>query len=342
MSRPDAERWLKAAHKEISGIVAQHVFEQQELPRGARRVGSMWVFCMQMKPYGSIAHYKARLVANGFIQRPGINCREVWAPTGKLSTLQALLAFAVAKGHSVNLPDITKAFWNGKQEEEIFLAQPTGFHDRSGRVWRLRKALYGFKQAAHAWNIKLCAALKRLGYHGHPPHADPSLFVRVDRAGVRRFIFTHVDDLISIALGLLGKDDLRQLLRIFAGNEVGLESHVLGMILEVDPDKKTICLSQPRSIVQVLERFGLLEGTHRGSSLSGKPLLLDTSLAPLSVDEMQSYAAMVGCLQYLACVSYPYLTFAASQLACHIAKPTQEHLKQSGHCVILPALGTTS
>jgi hypothetical protein len=79
-------------------------------------------------------------------------------------------------------------------------------------------------------------------------------------------------------------------------------------------------------IEQVLERFGLLEGSHRGSPLSGKPLLSDTSLAPLSVDEIQSYAAMVGCLQYLACVSRPDLTFAASQLACYMAKPTREHL----------------
>jgi hypothetical protein len=41
---------------------------------------------------------------------------------------------------------------------------------------------------------------------------------------------------------------------------------------------------------------------------------------------MQSYAAMVGYLQYLACVSRLHLTFAASQLACHMAKPTREHL----------------
>jgi hypothetical protein len=153
------------------------------------------VFSYKLNPDGSIAHYKARLVAKGFTQRPGIDYREVWAPTGKLSTLRALLAFAAAKGYSVHLADITKAFLNGEQEEEIFLAQPPGFDDRSGRVWRLRKALYGLKQAARVWHIKLRAALKRLGYH--PSHADPALFVRVDRAGVRRFIFTHVDDLIS-------------------------------------------------------------------------------------------------------------------------------------------------
>jgi hypothetical protein len=55
MSCPDAERWLEAAREEISGLVAQDGFELQNLPRGARRVGSMWVFSYKLNPGGGIA-----------------------------------------------------------------------------------------------------------------------------------------------------------------------------------------------------------------------------------------------------------------------------------------------
>jgi len=103
--------------------------------------------------------------------------------------------------------DLTEAFLNGELEDEaICIAQPPGHEDGTARVWRLRKALYGLKQAARALHRKLRDGLGEIGYL--PSTADPALFVRVDRVGERRYIFTHVDDLMSAARGLLGRDDL--------------------------------------------------------------------------------------------------------------------------------------
>jgi hypothetical protein len=259
----------------------------------------MWVFSYKLNPDGSIARYNAQWVAKGFTQRRAIDYLEVWAPIGKLSMMQALPPLRAAQGYSVHLADVTEAWLNGEQDEEKFLAQPPGLDDRSGCVWRLRKALHGLKQAARAWHTKLRAALKSLGYL--PSHADPTLFVRVDRTGGWCFIFTHADDLISIALGLPGWDDLIRLSKIFAGKESGLTSNLLGMTMALDQEKATFSLSQACLVEQVPERFGLLEGSHRGSPLSGKLLrsssLFDTLLAPLPLHEaLSSYVAMVGCL----------------------------------------------
>jgi hypothetical protein len=98
-----------------------------------------------------------RLVALGFSQKLGIDYHEVWAPTGKMSTLCALLVIAVQRGYELWQIDITKAFLNGDLEphEEVYVSQPPGFEDSSGRVWRLKKSLYGLKQAARAWHKKL-------------------------------------------------------------------------------------------------------------------------------------------------------------------------------------------
>jgi hypothetical protein len=49
--------------------------------------------------------------------------------------------------------DVKSAFLNGFLEEEVYVKQPPGFEsvEFSHRVYRLRKALYGMKEAPHAW-----------------------------------------------------------------------------------------------------------------------------------------------------------------------------------------------
>lgn len=41
--------------------------------------------------------------------------------------------------------DVRVAFLNGKLKEPVYMEQPEGFDDGSGRVCRLKKALYGLK-----------------------------------------------------------------------------------------------------------------------------------------------------------------------------------------------------
>ncbi|GJY48489.1 retrovirus-related pol polyprotein from transposon TNT 1-94, partial [Tanacetum coccineum] len=50
--------------------------------------------------------------------------------------------------------DVKTAFLNGPPKEEVFVAQPDGFVDPNHlkKVYRLRKALYGLKEAPKAWS----------------------------------------------------------------------------------------------------------------------------------------------------------------------------------------------
>ncbi|CAI7873621.1 unnamed protein product, partial [Closterium sp. NIES-54] len=60
--------------------------------------------------------------------------------------------------------DITTAFLNGIILEELYMLQPEGLDDGSGRVCRLKKAIYGLKQAPHAWYHKLEETLLAGGF----------------------------------------------------------------------------------------------------------------------------------------------------------------------------------
>ena len=105
-------------------------------------------------------------MARGFVQREGIDFKEVFAPVACMESIRLLLALAAAKDWRVHHLDVKLAFLNGELAETIFVRQPLGFAIKGAehRVLRLRKALYGLRQALRAWNAKLDATLGELGF----------------------------------------------------------------------------------------------------------------------------------------------------------------------------------
>ncbi|WVZ76318.1 hypothetical protein U9M48_024302 [Paspalum notatum var. saurae] len=71
--------------------------------------------------------YQARLVAQGFCQKEGIDYEETLAPVARLETIRILLAFAAPKGFKLQQMDMKSAFLNGFIEEEVYVRQPPSF-----------------------------------------------------------------------------------------------------------------------------------------------------------------------------------------------------------------------
>ena len=71
-----------------------------------------------------VVRNKARLVAQGFCQKEGIDFEETFAPVARLEAIRIFLAFAASKGFKVFQMDIKSAFLNGFIEEEVYVKQP--------------------------------------------------------------------------------------------------------------------------------------------------------------------------------------------------------------------------
>ena len=73
---------------------------------------------------------------------------------------------AALEDWEVHQLDIKSAFLNGMLDEEIYMEQPQGFifTGKETQVCRLKKAIYGLKQASRAWNSNIHAALTELGF----------------------------------------------------------------------------------------------------------------------------------------------------------------------------------
>ena len=87
MSGPDSKKWMEAAQLEIDTLITNGTWELVELPKGCKAIGSKWVFLVKQKADGSIDCYKARLVAQGFGQHPGIDFDQVFAPIAHMAAL---------------------------------------------------------------------------------------------------------------------------------------------------------------------------------------------------------------------------------------------------------------
>ena len=111
LSSTEKEQWRTAMQKEMDSIHSNDVWDLVELPKGHKPVGSKWVFKRKTGADGSIERYKARLVAQGFSQKQGLDY-ETFSPFIRFESLRSLIALAVQKGLKLHQLDITAVFLN--------------------------------------------------------------------------------------------------------------------------------------------------------------------------------------------------------------------------------------
>lgn len=105
--------------KEMDSIYSNDVWDLVELPKDCKTIGSKWVFKRKTNADGSIDHYKARLVAQGFSQQSGRDYDETFSPVVRFECLRTLIAVAVQKGLKLHQLDITAAFLNRELKEDV-------------------------------------------------------------------------------------------------------------------------------------------------------------------------------------------------------------------------------
>ncbi|MFV0960741.1 reverse transcriptase domain-containing protein, partial [Klebsiella pneumoniae] len=173
------------------------------VPRPANRnvVGSKWVYKIKRKPDGSIERYKARLVARGFTQQYGQDYEETFSPVVKVGTIRVILALALQHGWSLSQLDVKNAFLHGDLKEEVYMEQPPGYSENDASTWvcKLRRSLYGLKQASRSWVESFSMEIQQHGFSKSV--LDHSLFM-FKNADVTTWVLIYVDDII-----ITGKDD---------------------------------------------------------------------------------------------------------------------------------------
>ncbi|GKV11696.1 hypothetical protein SLEP1_g22924 [Rubroshorea leprosula] len=267
--------WQKAMSEGFSALVRQGTWEIVPSTPDQHLIGCKWVFRIKRAKDGSIERYKARLVAKGFHQRPSLDYSNTFSPVIKPTTIRTVLSIAVSRNWPIRQLDVNNAFLHGLLEEKLFMAQPVGFVDPAlpHHVCRLRKSIYGLKQALRVWFQELKQFIISQGF-SHS-RSDSSLFV-YHRNSTWIYFLVYVDDILitgsdpSVVSSLINCMSTK-----FSIKDLGTLSYFLG--IEAIPTSAGLFLSQHKYVNDLLHRFRM----HEAKSVA-TPLATNTGLQLLS------------------------------------------------------------
>jgi histone deacetylase 1/2 len=170
-------KWREAMNMEFTALLQNNTWDLVPAKSNINLVGNKWVYRIKTHANGTVERYKARLVAKGYHQQHGVDFLETFSPVIKQGTIRLVLSIALSQRWCIRQLDIQNAFLHGLLDEEVYMCQPQGYihPDFPTHICRLKKSLYGLRQAPRSWFSRLTDQLLQYGFVGSK--SDPSLYI---------------------------------------------------------------------------------------------------------------------------------------------------------------------
>ncbi|EOY10862.1 Cysteine-rich RLK (RECEPTOR-like protein kinase) 8 [Theobroma cacao] len=148
------------------------------------------------------------------------------------------------------------AFLNGVLSEDIYIEQPEGYvkEGNEGKIYKLRKALYGLQQAPRAWYERIDEHFKNQGFVKSVN--EHTLYVKKSNELIVLIVDLYVDDMLITRPDKAYLEDFKtQMMNVFDMTDMGLMSYFLGMEVLQLPDQ--IILHQKKYAKDLLKKFDM-------------------------------------------------------------------------------------
>ncbi|GJS41543.1 retrotransposon protein, putative, ty1-copia subclass [Tanacetum coccineum] len=311
---PESDKWLNAINVEMQSMKDNEVWDLVELPPNGKIVDSKWLFKKKTDMNGAVHTYKARLMAKGYTQTPGIDYEETFSPVADIRAIRILIAIAAYYDYEIWQMDVKTAFLNGYLNEEVYMEQPEGFVNPKypNRVCKLKRSIYGLKQASRQWNKRFDDEIKKFGFSQNAD--EPCVYLKASGSNVT-FLILYVDDILIMGNSIPMLQDVKSYLgKCFAMKDLGEAAYILGIKIYRDRSRRLIGLCQSAYIEKILKRFHM-ENSKRGSIPMQEKLRLSKSQGastPAELKRMQNvpYASAMGSIMYAMRCTRPNVAFA--------------------------------
>jgi hypothetical protein len=339
------DKWRIAMEEEIYSMnrFGVHRSVPKSVAKGRQILGCRWVYKRKVNKFGIVERYRARLVAQGFRQRPydSFDPDDTYSPVAHKDSLRMFLSVCAAQNLRIFQADVKAAFLQAPLSEKIYMKPPPGFAsvtaDGEEEIWELNHAIYGLKQSSSSFWTALQSHLVAKGFTSLL--GDPCLFRKVLTDGRVIICCTYVDD---VAFGVqdqatadLFLSELRE--RFVIDDDQGQPiDWLLGMAVSQDILAGTVKVNMELAITKLAE--GLLtpeelvkaNGVHY--PMLKTPLMVQKERT-VSVEQFD-YLSVVGSLLHIANCVRCDISLAVGILARFANAPGVTHVRAAKRVVM--------
>ena len=163
---------------------------------GYKKITGHMIFDVKL---GENFRRKARFVADGHLTAPPTAM--TYSTVVSRDSVRILLMIAALNGLDLQAADIQNAFLTAPNLEKCYMIAGPEFLDEQGKVFIVKRALYGLKSAPAAFRSFLAQNIEDLGFF--PSEADPDVWMRpaIKPNGQEyyEYILCYVDNILCIS-----------------------------------------------------------------------------------------------------------------------------------------------
>jgi hypothetical protein len=336
MKQPDKKQFIEAMQKEIEAHEKRghwEVISKSKVPDDMPILPAVWAMRRKRRiATRQVYKWKARINIDGSKQVRGVNYWDTFAPVASWSSIRLLLVMSLINNWHTKQIDYVQAYTQADVECDMYMKIPKGFEvpdSDEEQVLRIKKNIYGSKQAGRVWNNHLTSKLIEIGFK--QSDVDPCVYYR----GKSVYVLYTDDSLLA------GPDqqELDQIIQDMKDAELDLTvegdiGDFLGVKIERQENGSFI-LSQPHLIESTLKDLRLLPKDQDANAqfeqskpkstpaAVSKPLHAYPNSKPF--DDHFDYRSVIGKLNYVEKCTRPDISVAVHQCARFQADPKVEH-----------------
>jgi hypothetical protein len=176
--RSNWNKWKESIEVELNSLKKIKVFTDV-IPTPLRifSVGFKWVLIQKRNENNEVIRYKARIFAQGFTQRLGIDFNETYSLVMNGITFQYLISLVIQNHLSLKLMDVMIAYLYESLDSDIYMKVPDRIFvpnliaNRNMYYVKVAKSLYGLKQSRRMWYNRLKEFLLNKGYSNNDDYS---------------------------------------------------------------------------------------------------------------------------------------------------------------------------